>query len=193
LFRARVHVAKKCMVLSDETYYNEINKGVADATSLMTALNIEALAKDDCFILVECIHRETYKMIGESDSIKNRQEDYIQALMRPSFMSGNVFAPSTLDTMLCQCFYNRHIPIILKRLIFSHDMDDENLSPKIDIEHYGRNYWNNIGLSSGHVFQVEVPHLYIVRAHKAIPLGLYRHVVHNDQGLRYVYVNPDTK
>ncbi|CAG8778003.1 268_t:CDS:2, partial [Racocetra fulgida] len=76
LFRARAHVAKKCMILSSVTSHYGTNDGTADATSLMTALNIEALALDDCFILVECVHRETFKMIGESDSIKNNQEDY---------------------------------------------------------------------------------------------------------------------
>ncbi|CAG8745773.1 27173_t:CDS:2, partial [Dentiscutata erythropus] len=181
-----------------------ISDGTADSTSLMTALNVEALARDDCFVLVECMHRETFKLIGESDSIKNCQEDYIQALMRPSFMSGNVFTPGHLDTMLCQCFYNRHIPVILKRLIFSHDGNDENLTPKVGMQQDGINFWANMGLNSGHVFQVEVPSLYIgqkyqtlyrhlVRAHKAIPLGLYRHAAYNNQGFRYVYVNPDKK
>ncbi|CAG8497702.1 18969_t:CDS:10 [Racocetra persica] len=156
LFRARAHVAKKCMILSSVTSHYGTNDGTADATSLMTALNIEALALDDCFILVECVHRETFKMIGESDSIKNNQEDY----------------------------------------------NDESLSPKIDIQQDDGNYWTNLGLSSGHVFQVEIPPLYIgqkykalhrhlVRAHKAIALGLYRYVIHNNQGLRYVYVSPD--
>ncbi|CAG8500744.1 6045_t:CDS:10 [Cetraspora pellucida] len=202
LFRARVHFAKKCVILNSMTSQYEANDGTADATSLMTALNIEALARDDCFVLVECVHRETFKMIGESHSIKNNQEDYIQALMRPSFMSGNVFTPGYLDTMLCQCFYNRHIPVILKRLIFSHDTNDESFSPKTGMRHDDNNYWTNLGLNSGHVFQAEIPPLYIgqkykafyrhlVKTHKAIPLGLYRYVVHNNRGIRYVCVNPD--
>ena len=103
----------------------------------MIALNIESMsANEECFVIVECIHRETFKMIGESHSVKNNQEDYgnikylflinwsikqtiviiitiiiiiiiiimitVQALLRPAFMSGNVFAPNDLDTLLCQ-------------------------------------------------------------------------------------------
>jgi hypothetical protein len=41
----------------------------------MIALNIESLT-DNCHVLVECIYRETFKMIGESDSVKNNEEDY---------------------------------------------------------------------------------------------------------------------
>lgn len=41
----------------------------------MIALNIESLT-NNCYVLVECIYRETFKMIGESDSVKNDEEDY---------------------------------------------------------------------------------------------------------------------
>ncbi|CAG8453233.1 802_t:CDS:10 [Diversispora eburnea] len=180
LYRAKVHLAKKCVILSDASRYERINDGVSDSTSLMIALNVESLAaNEECFVLVECIYRETFKMIGESDSVKNNEEEYIQAIMRPSFMSGNVFTPCNLDTMLCQ----------------NHEADDKNLSPKIDIQYSERR------ISSGHMFLVDIPpsfigktyhelYYYLIRVHKAIPLGLYRHTIHKESGLNYIYVNP---
>ncbi|CAG8787823.1 3647_t:CDS:2, partial [Acaulospora morrowiae] len=101
LYRAKVESAKRCVVLCDSTRCEQ-SSDTADAASLMIALNINSLCMDDCFVLVECMYRETFKMIRESDTVKNKQEDYVQALMRPSFMSGNVFTSSSLDTILCQ-------------------------------------------------------------------------------------------
>jgi hypothetical protein len=39
----------------------------------MIALNIESLTSD-CFVLVECVHRETFKMIGKSRSVESKEE-----------------------------------------------------------------------------------------------------------------------
>ncbi|CAG8625908.1 3162_t:CDS:10 [Funneliformis caledonium] len=132
LFRARVNYAKKCVILSDATRCEEKLYGTADAASIMIALNIESLS-NDCYVLVECIYRETFKMIGESDSVKNKEEEFIQALMRPSFMAGNVFTP-------CQTY----------NALYCH----------------------------------------LIRAHKAISLGLYRTVTHKGGPHQYVFVNP---
>ncbi|RIA95876.1 hypothetical protein C1645_816175 [Glomus cerebriforme] len=110
-------------------------------------------------------------MIGESDSVKSDEEDYIQALMRPSFMAGNVFTPCNLDTMLCQCFYNRHIPLIMKHLIFSHDADDDMLSPKI--ERQLNKERQDSGINSGHLFYVDVPSVFIGQKY----IDLYSHLV----------------
>ncbi|CAJ0760729.1 1293_t:CDS:2, partial [Entrophospora sp. SA101] len=53
------------------------SNGTADAVSIMIALNIESMAaNEECFVVVECIYRETFKMIGESDSVKNEEDDY---------------------------------------------------------------------------------------------------------------------
>ncbi|CAI2178179.1 15278_t:CDS:10 [Funneliformis geosporum] len=198
LYRARVIYAKKCVILSDATRCEEKLYGTADAASIMIALNIESLS-NDCYVLVECLYRETFKMIGESDSVKNQEEEFIQALMRPSFMAGNVFTPCNLDTILCQCFYNRHIPVIMKCLIFSHDSDDDMMSPKIERQQH--NEWRDLGIASGHIFYADVPPLYIgqkynalychlIRAHKAVPLGLYRTVTHKGGPHQYIFVNP---
>ncbi|PKY42574.1 hypothetical protein RhiirA4_442055 [Rhizophagus irregularis] len=198
LVRVKVNYAKKCVVLSDSSNSEKLYTN-ADAASLMVALNIESLT-NDCYVLVECIYRETFKMIGESDSVKNNEEDYIQALMRPSFMAGNVFTPSNLDTMLCQCFYNRHIPLIMKCLVFSHEIDDKMISPKI--ERQLNHEWEDLRVDSGHLFCVDVPshhigntyndlYSYLIKEHQAVPLGLYRCVTHRSGPHNYIYVNPD--
>ncbi|CAJ0842009.1 9829_t:CDS:10 [Entrophospora sp. SA101] len=77
LYKARVNYANKCIVLSDSCRYEEASNGTADAVSIMIALNIESMAaNEECFVVVECIYRETFKMIGESDSVKNEEDDY---------------------------------------------------------------------------------------------------------------------
>ncbi|CAG8500150.1 13571_t:CDS:10 [Funneliformis mosseae] len=190
LFRARVNYAKKCVVLSDATRCEENSYGTADAASIMIALNIESLS-NDCYVLVECIYRETFKMIGESDSVKNKEEEF----SNPSTYATFVYGRKCFHAI----FYNRHIPVIMKCLIFSHESDDEMMSPKI--ERQKTNEWRDLGIVSGHMFHTNVPPLYIgqtynalychlIRAHKAISLGLYRTVTHKGGPHQYVFVNP---
>ncbi|CAG8776671.1 931_t:CDS:2, partial [Acaulospora morrowiae] len=92
-------------------------------------------------------------------------------------------------TILCQCYYNKYIPSLLQRLTFTHDAEDKKLSPKIDIRDR-----DSSEITSGHIFQVDVPLLcvdknyrflysYLIRHHKAVPLGLYRHVIHKKEGM----------
>lgn len=81
-------------------------------------------------------------------------------MLRPSFMSGNVYTSSMLDTIICQCYYNTHLRDVLSQLIFSHNPDTQNaytrlcegpeaiLNSQDDESSYG---------SSGHVYQIEVP------------------------------------
>jgi hypothetical protein len=83
-----------------------------------------------------------------------------QAMLRPSFMSGNVYTSSMLDTIICQCYYNTHLRDVLSQLIFSHNPDTRNaytrlcegpeaiINTKDDDKPYG---------SGGHVYQIEVP------------------------------------
>ena len=43
----------------------------------------------------------------------------------------------------------------MKRLIFSHDQDDDMVSPKIERQQTSE--WRNLGIASGHMFYVDVP------------------------------------
>lgn len=47
---------------------------VADASGLLTALNVESMSDDTGFIVVECLERETFKMIGMSETIQSSEE-----------------------------------------------------------------------------------------------------------------------
>lgn len=83
-----------------------------------------------------------------------------QALLRPSFMSGNVYTSSMLDTIICQCYYNTHIRDVFSQLIFSHNPDTQNAytrlceGPEAIVNTQGGD--DGYG-SSGHVYQVDIP------------------------------------
>jgi hypothetical protein len=46
----------------------------ADASGLLTALNVESMSDETGFIVVECLERETFKMIGMSETIQSSEE-----------------------------------------------------------------------------------------------------------------------
>jgi hypothetical protein len=48
--------------------------GTADASALLAMVNIESMMKDDCFVVVECVDRSTFKMIGDVDTINIKEE-----------------------------------------------------------------------------------------------------------------------
>ncbi|KAJ1969760.1 hypothetical protein H4R34_006134, partial [Dimargaris verticillata] len=130
LFRAQIHCAEKAVVLSgagNNAY--STSRHTDDSAALLAVLNIESLAlDDDFFVVVEFIHRENMKFVGESETVPI-DELYAQAILRPSFMSGHVFAPCMLDTLICQTYYNNHLLDIIKQFIFSHRVSDR----KVDI------------------------------------------------------------
>ncbi|KAI8319977.1 hypothetical protein GQ54DRAFT_298973 [Martensiomyces pterosporus] len=221
LARVRIHTAGSAIVLANReealdaaadastmlslTGSDTTATATADAPALLTVLNIEALTynNDDFFLSVEFIHRENMQFVGDTETIRIN-EVYAQAFLRPSFMSGRVYAPVMLDTLICQAYYNEYILEIMQRLIFSHgnvvhalgmaklnEAGVEGLVyPEADNE-----------VSSGHVFLVEVPSRFhgcsysslfshCCFKHGAIPIGLYRSVVHHRQPLWYVMPNP---
>ncbi|RKP33121.1 hypothetical protein BJ085DRAFT_27940, partial [Dimargaris cristalligena] len=128
LFRAKIHLAEKAVILSGlKSQSSDVSQRTADSSALLAVLNIESLAQDgDFFIVVEFIHRENMKFVGESETVPI-DEVYAQAVLRPSFMSGHVFAPCMLDTLICQTYYNNHLLDIVKHLIFSHRGADDSV------------------------------------------------------------------
>ncbi|EXX79860.1 hypothetical protein RirG_001560 [Rhizophagus irregularis DAOM 197198w] len=88
----------------------------------------------------------------------------------------------------------------MKCLVFSHDIDDKMISPKI--ERQLNHEWEDLRVDSGHLFCVDVPshyigntyndlYSYLIKEHQAVPLGLYRCVTHRSGPHNYIYVNPD--
>ncbi|KAI8584387.1 hypothetical protein K450DRAFT_219626 [Umbelopsis ramanniana AG] len=203
LYRAGVERMWRCIVLSDKSASSSDVEEFADASGLLTALNVESMSDETGFIVVECLERETFKMIGMSETIQC-SEEVAQAMLRPSFMSGNVYTSSMLDTIICQCYYNTHLRDVLSQLIFSHNPDTQNAYTRLcegpeaimNSEENDSSYG-----SSGHVYQIEVPPVLhgtdylslvrtLIRQHAAIPLGLYRTVLHQGAPTSFVYVNP---
>jgi hypothetical protein len=91
----------------------------------------------------------------------NMQSFVAQALLRPSFMSGNVYTSSMLDTIICQCYYNTHLRDVLSQLIFSHNPDTQNAytrlcdGPEAIINNMDDADDRNG--TSGHVYQIDIP------------------------------------
>ncbi|KAJ2851944.1 hypothetical protein IWW36_000717 [Coemansia brasiliensis] len=176
----------------------------ADAPALLSVLNIEALTfgNAEFFLSVEFIHRENMQFVGDTDTLKIN-EVYGQAFLRPSFMSGRVYAPVMLDTLVCQAYYNEHLLEILQLLIFSHGSVAQALGmAKLKQAGFSMddNESSNQG-SSTHVFLVEIPDRLEGRnysslfslccfQYNAIAIGLYRVVLHHRQPLWYVMPNP---
>ncbi|KAJ1956072.1 hypothetical protein GGI12_005403, partial [Dipsacomyces acuminosporus] len=221
LARVRIHTAGSAIVLANREESlsaaadvstklslagsDTTSTATADAPALLSVLNIEALTYSnyDFFMSVEFIHRENMQFVGDTETIRIN-EVYAQAFLRPSFMSGRVYAPVMLDTLICQAYYNEHIIEIMQRLIFSHGNVvhalsmaklneagvDGQLYPEADSQ-----------ASTGHVFLVEVPERFYGCSysslfshccfkHGAIPIGLYRSVIHHRNPLWYVMPNP---
>ncbi|KAL1920771.1 uncharacterized protein VTP21DRAFT_11406 [Calcarisporiella thermophila] len=194
LYRAGVQHAKKCIVLANSKQYGSASLRTADSSALLTALNVEALRSeedDDFFMVVECIHRDSFKLVGESDTIQTSDVN-AQAMVRPSFMSGNVYSKTMLDTLICQCYYNRHMLSIVEQLVFSHV--PETLSGSFNNDKVD-------ALQHGHLFMIKISPRYVgatyatlftalLREYNTVPLGLYRRAVHKQHLSSYVYCNP---
>ncbi|KAJ2823734.1 hypothetical protein GGI24_003606, partial [Coemansia furcata] len=230
LARVRIHTASSGIVLANREESlsaaadvttrlslagsDTTSTATADAPGLLSVLNIEALTYDnaDFFLSVEFIHRENMQFVGDTETVRIN-EVYAQAFLRPSFMSGRVYAPVMLDTLICQAYYNEHILEIMQRLIFSHgdvvhalgmaklnEAGIEGAAPGTTTEE-GEGEEGEAG-SAGHVFLVQVPERFHGRSysslfshccfkHASVPIGLYRAAMHHRQPLWYVMPNPD--
>ncbi|KAJ2081976.1 hypothetical protein H4R24_001955 [Coemansia sp. RSA 988] len=222
LARVRIHTAASAIVLANReqwldaaadtstrlslTSADTTATATADAPALLSVLNIETLtyANPDFFLSVEFIHRENMQFVGDTETLKIN-EVFGQAFLRPSFMSGRVYAPVMLDTLVCQAYYNEHLLEILQRLIFSHGNVTHALGVAklreagIDVPKPEGDELEDLG--AGNVFLVEVPsrfygHSYAglfshcCFSHGAIAFGLYRAVFHHAQPMWYVMPNP---
>ncbi|KAJ2714400.1 hypothetical protein H4R19_001749 [Coemansia spiralis] len=224
LARVRIHTAGNAIVLANREEWlraaadtasqlslagaDTTSTATADAPALLSVLNIEALTYNsaDFFLSVEFIHRENMQFVGDTETLRIN-EVYGQAFLRPSFMSGRVYAPVMLDTLVCQAFYNDHLLEILQRLIFSHGNVTHALGMAklheagIDTPAAGDAADQLPHHRNGHVFLVAVPRRfrgctyaslfsYCCFKHGAISIGLYRAAIHNRQPLWYVVPNP---
>ncbi|PVU99513.1 hypothetical protein BB559_000630 [Furculomyces boomerangus] len=131
LIRTRVMTALSAIVLLssidgiDMSKYSSFEQKTnlstvsTDAPSVLTVLNVESLTGNtpNFSLCVELNYRKNMKFIGDSNVIFVN-EAMIQSMLQPSFMSGVCYAPTILDTIICQSFYNKHIIPLLKNLVF---------------------------------------------------------------------------
>ena len=168
----------KVVILSDSCQAKTSIERTADATSLLSVLNVEALTSQrdskDLFIITECIHEENMAFLGENevrfkDSITAKKRTDL-ALMKPALISGSSYCQSLLDTIICQNYFNPYLLNILRHILFSGTFETMDL-PR--------------GTAHSHIWLLDVPdHLegvkygdmfqYLVRKHGAVSMGLYR-------------------
>ncbi|KAI3650905.1 hypothetical protein MP228_004386 [Amoeboaphelidium protococcarum] len=176
LRRAGVERCLKAVVLADCSKGKfENDERTSDAASLLTVLNIEAMAREeDLFIITEFIHYENMNFIGESAIPWSKDTpEYKRSLLRPCFMAGHTYSQNMLDSIICQNFYNVHMLSILRHIIYSGTFHVQNQLKQSD------------GLEHSHIWLVRVPPQFAGKTYlqlfghmskekKAIPIGLYR-------------------
>ncbi|GAO52706.1 hypothetical protein SAICODRAFT_68490 [Saitoella complicata NRRL Y-17804] len=176
-----VRKAAKIVVLGP--LEEQSNSRTADAMTLLTALNIESMnEREEVLIVIACSQRETFKLIGESETFGFPEADWVQALVRPSFMSGHVISGSQIQPLISQCFHNRHVLYLFKLFLGIAPLAEQvNGAAPITSSPIMEKY---IGREYGALVR------YLFRQSK-VPIGLYRTTAHRGAALPYVVVNPE--
>ncbi|KAJ3364763.1 hypothetical protein GGF31_008909 [Allomyces arbusculus] len=115
LLRAGVARARKLVIMCS----GKSQSRIADAGSILTALNAESAEERGLFLVVEFCFKENFKYIGETQVLDRVRDDQAESILRPSFMAGHVFSSSLLDGLLAQSYYSPHVLSVIKRLIFT--------------------------------------------------------------------------
>ncbi|KAI8852305.1 hypothetical protein BC829DRAFT_440747 [Chytridium lagenaria] len=169
-------------------------------------LNIESIAKSDVFITVEFLHASNMKLMGSWDEYYSKIDVYGHSIL-PAFASGHVFSKSMLNTLLVQTYYNPHLLVILKHLIFSYKAYHPNA-----VRHGSTSsIWGDNPVSPespditehGQVFKLKIPKKYIgqkyallfvraMRDHSALCIALYRYEEVKGNPVRLCVFEPGT-
>ncbi|KAJ1680376.1 hypothetical protein EV182_000097 [Spiromyces aspiralis] len=114
LRRARLQTCRRAIVLSNNKYYNAGTDAdhQADSTTLLVNLNVRAIRGNKCFVVSEIVESANIHYLDQSQFTST-------FIMQRSFMAGNVFLPSMLDSMLCRSFTCSHLMSIIKVLMFN--------------------------------------------------------------------------
>ncbi|KAJ1930239.1 hypothetical protein IWQ60_000483 [Tieghemiomyces parasiticus] len=122
LSRTYVERARGVIVLSNAKHHHQASHRLVDCSAVLCEMNIRSwyCLHPRRFSVVEMIHRLNIKYIDGETPLKS-EELYATQLLRPSFISGNVFIPTMLDVMMSHAYFNPHILDVYKHLIFSHD------------------------------------------------------------------------
>ena len=172
----------------------------ADIEAVFTVCVIEANFPA-CRTLVEVVDNDSMRFLNFKPSA-----DHVPHTLWPQYACGRVYMSSTLDTLICQSFYNESLIPVLGRLITgrkhfggaadgAHGVlpDAHAASAQAQRDEYVEN---------ANVMQLRVPAPYRRRPYRdlfmellltrgILPLGLYRsHAVHTGAVLDYVLTNP---
>ena len=126
---------------------------------------------------------QNIKLLGSNDEAYANLDLNGQTLM-PAFVGGHAFSLSMLQTLLVQTYYNPHLLVILKTLIFNYKAS---------------NYSEHDQSGHSHLYKACVPSvfhskrysqlfLYLLRDESALCIALYRKT---DMDINYLVVNPD--
>ncbi|KAK9468969.1 hypothetical protein V1512DRAFT_258325 [Lipomyces arxii] len=141
LERAGVVNAARCLILSDakQSEKTYVTTQTADARALQTGLNFEAMNQRDRMIVIECLHQDTIKLIGQTRTIDS-DDDHVKQYLRPSFMGGSVVCPALADALTSQCFYNPFMLQICSAFLFTGDGASHVSLVQVPAEMYGQPY-----------------------------------------------------
>jgi hypothetical protein len=172
----------------------------ADIEAVFTVCVIEANFPG-CRTLVEVVANDSMRFLNFKPSA-----DHVPHMLWPQYACGRVYMSSTLDTLICQSFYNEALIPVLGRLITGRKtFGDAALGAAAG---GGTASGEPLAAAPGgyvenaNVMQLRVPAPYRRRPYRdlfmellltrgILPLGLYRsHAVHAGAVLDYVLTNP---
>ncbi|KAL7746297.1 hypothetical protein RI367_008368 [Sorochytrium milnesiophthora] len=200
LMLARPHRAARVIVLADDSKVIGAGEKTEDANAVMVVLNLKAVCPPSVFIVVEFVHNETMRFLTEFDAVGEISEESI-AYNAPSFLAGNVFTVSMLDSIIAQAYYNPHLVTIMKLLLWTAPPTADNA------EEDGDGAQAPMFLAKhSHVFQIPIPSHFVgqqygslfswlIHEFKAVPMGLFRMAkwqlsTNNATSFRYVALSP---
>eukprot|EP00026_Physarum_polycephalum_P001337 Phypoly_transcript_01338.p1 GENE.Phypoly_transcript_01338~~Phypoly_transcript_01338.p1 ORF type:complete len:1085 (+),score=170.19 Phypoly_transcript_01338:113-3367(+) len=125
-----IEVASKIIILSNP-YFSDDDREGADAATIMAHLDVHKLAPN-AQIFTELVHEPNLKffrkdqVLGVHPAKKKRlktkkEKEHYEAqeyFIIPEFASGQVCTLSTLDSLICQIYYEEHIVGVAKGLVY---------------------------------------------------------------------------
>ncbi len=170
----------------------------ADIEAVFTVCVIEANFPA-CRTLVEVVDNDSMRFLNFKPSA-----DHVPHTLWPQYACGRVYMSSTLDTLICQSFYNEALIPVLGRLITGRKNfgGAEDTADPQGVEDAATASNKDAYVENANVMQLRVPAPYRRRPYRdlfmellltrgILPLGLYRsHAVHSGAVLDYVLTNP---
>lgn len=121
LRKAMVEKSSRTIVFTNPDQDNVSDRS-ADAPSLLSLLNIQAMSiASTNFVMVEFIHSQNMKLIGDSRPLRSRSASDVTELqienIIPAFIGGHLFTQTMFHSILCQAYYEDNLLIVLKVLV----------------------------------------------------------------------------